>query len=151
MIFKDSAGTETSLQDIVNLISADHEYEIFVGSDSQIHKKLKKVVYVTCVVLYKKGKGGKIFMSREPQKFSPCLRERLMNEVWRSLSVAFEMKKILPANVELIIHVDVNPKKKFKSSDYCQELVNMVTGQGFKCRVKPDAFGASNVADKFSK
>ena len=151
MIFEDSSGRETTLQEISDLISKDHEYEIFVGSDSQIRKKLRKVVYVTCVVLYRKGKGGKIFMAREQEKFCPSLRERLMNEVWRSLSISFDLKKILPSNVEIVVHVDVNPKKKFKSSDYCQELVNMVTGQGFKCRVKPDAFAAQNVADKFSK
>lgn len=151
MIFKDSYGKNVSLRDIVGLTTADHEYEIFVGTDSQVHRKIKRVIYVTCVVLYKKGKGGRIFMAREAQRYANSLRERLMNEVFRSLGVSFELKDMLPANVELTVHVDVNPRKKFKSGEYSQELVSMVVGQGFKCEIKPNAFAAQNCANKGTK
>jgi predicted RNase H-related nuclease YkuK (DUF458 family) len=74
-----------------------------------------------------------------------------MNETWRSLETAFELQSILPANVEIIIHVDVNKNKKWKSARYLEELVGMVVGQGFKVVVKPYAWAAQHVADKFSR
>ena len=149
--FKDSRGVLTSYQDIIDLVKKDYNYEVFIGSDSQAHRKLKRVVYVTCIVLYCKGKGGRVFMARENKRYANSLRERLMNETWRSLEVAFVLSELLPDNVELVIHVDVNKNKKYKSSKHYQELVGMVTGQGFECRIKPHAWAAQAVADKFSK
>jgi predicted RNase H-related nuclease YkuK (DUF458 family) len=149
--FKDAQGREVTLNDIRDLIESDYEYEVFVGTDSQVHRKIKKVVYATCIVLYKKGKGGKVFVSKDKERYANSLRERLMNETWRSLEVAFELQQFLPKNAELIIHVDVNKKRRYKSSKHYQELVGMVTGQGFECRVKPYAWAAQAVADKFSK
>jgi predicted RNase H-related nuclease YkuK (DUF458 family) len=149
--FKDANGESVSFEDICNFINSDYEYEVFIGTDSQVHKDIKKVLYATCIVLYKKGKGGRIFISRDPARLTASLRQRLMNETWRSLEVAFVLSKHLPPNAELIIHIDVNKKKKYKSSNYYQELVGMVTGQGFKCKIKPEAWAAQSVADKFSK
>ena len=151
MIFKDAYGKIVTLQEIVNLVENDHEYDVFVGSDSQVFKKKKCVTYVTCIVLYKRGKGGRIFMSRDYEKYANSLKERLAKEVFRSLQVAFELKEILPFNVELTIHIDVNPKKKFKSGEYAQEFISMIVGQGFKCVIKPDAFAAQNCANKSTK
>jgi predicted RNase H-related nuclease YkuK (DUF458 family) len=149
--FKDTYGKDFSYQDIIDLVQRDYEYEVFVGSDSQVHKRLKKIVYVTCIVLYKKGHGGRVFVCKELEKFANSLKERLQKEVWRSLEVAFELKQVLPSNVDLIIHVDVNSKKKFKSSEYMQEFVGMITSQGFKCVIKPDAWAAQSCANKATK
>jgi predicted RNase H-related nuclease YkuK (DUF458 family) len=151
LTFKDSSGKDVTFEEIKELIQKDYEYEVFVGSDSQRNSKKKNVVYVTCIVLYKKAKGGKIFLAKETERYAISLKERLMNEVWRSLQTSFELQKVLPPNVEIVVHVDVNTKKIHKSADYCQELVSMVVGQGFKCRVKPDAFAAQSVADRFCK
>jgi len=149
--FKDFQGISVSLEDIVQLLENDYEYQIFVGTDSKIYKKKKCIIYATCIIVYKKGKGGKIFVAKESKNILISLRERLMNEVWRSLEVSFKLSEILPKSVEVIVHVDVNKSKKFKSGDYCQELVSTVTGQGFKCKVKPDSFAAQHVADKYTK
>jgi predicted RNase H-related nuclease YkuK (DUF458 family) len=151
MDFKDVNGKSVSYRDIINLVKENYNYEVFVGSDSQVHRKIKKVVYVTCIVLYQKGKGGRVFVARERERYADSLRQRLMNETYRSLQVAFDLNDLLPDNVELVIHIDVNKKRKYKSSKYRQELVGMVTGQGFECRVKPYAWAAQGVADKFSK
>jgi len=149
--FKDSRGNVVSLEDIVKQISGDFEYEVYVGSDSQVHRKIKKIVYTTCIILYKKGKGGKIFLSKEKDRRPSSLREKLTMEVWRSIETAFKVYPLLPKNAELVIHIDVNKNKKFKSNAYLQELVGMVVGQGFKVVAKPSAWAAQSVADKFSK
>lgn len=151
MIFKNSSGRTISLEEIAGLIESDYEYEVFVGTDSQVHRKRKCVVYATCIVLYKKGKGGRVFVARDQQPYANSLKERLMNEVWRSLEVSFKLTHILPKNVDIVIHVDVNRSTKYKSGNYHQELVSLVTGQGFKCRIKPYAWAAQCIADHFTK
>jgi len=151
--FKDTKGNVVTFDQIRDTILEDenHEYEIFVGSDSQVHKKIKKVIYSTCIILYKKGKGGRVFICRERERYANSLRERLMKETWRSIEAAFELKEIMPSWIELVVHVDVNKKKKWKSSQYLEELVGMVVGQGFKFAVKPTAWAAQSVADKFAR
>lgn len=150
MNFKDSQGRVVPLENISTMLEAGHEYELFVGSDSQINKKKKCVVYATCVVLYKKGKGGRVLVAKEHLPYAATLRERLTNEVWRSLTVAFELAKIVP-DTEITIHIDTNLSKKYKSGQYTPDLVFLVTGQGFKCRIKPDSWAACHVADFFTK
>ena len=163
-LFKDPRGKEYTLPEICNLVEKDYEYEIFVGTDSQVHRKKQKVLYVTCIVLYKKGKGGKIFINKEwgllpprPEKKKHTsqalafLRERLTKEVWRSVQTCFNLQPYLPLNAEIVVDVDLNQSPKYKSGEYVQELVGMVTGQGFRCRAKPNSWAAMCVADRYSK
>lgn len=149
--FKDTKGNPVSFEDIVNLIETDYEYEVFVGTDSQVHRKIRKVVYATCIILYKKGKGGRVFVAKKKERYADSLRQRLMNETWRSIETAYELQEALPPDVEITVHVDVNKKKRWKSNRYLEELVGMVVGQGFKVKVKPYAWAAQAVADKFSR
>jgi predicted RNase H-related nuclease YkuK (DUF458 family) len=151
MIFRDSQGKAVSLVDIAGMITKDFEHEVFVGTDSQVHRKKKCVIYATCIVLYRKGKGGRVFVAKENRPYANSLKERLMNEVWRSLEVSWELSQILPKNVDVTVHVDVNKSMKYKSGNYHQELVSLVTGQGFKCRIKPYAWAAQSIADHFTK
>ena len=150
MIFKDSKGNIVPLIDIPVWLESGCEYQVFVGTDSQVNKKKKCVVYATCIVLYKKGKGGRVLVARDYMPYASSLRERLTNEVWRSLTVSFELSRIIP-NTEIVIHIDSNSSKKFKSGQYTSDLVSLVTGQGFKCRIKPDSWAACHVADFFTK
>ncbi len=151
MKFKDAQNNLVRLEDIHTFMTdKKSEYEIFVGTDSKVKKKDKKVIYATCIVIYKKGKGGKILISKERKNLPNSLRERLAIEVWRSIEISMELNKVLP-DVQIVVHVDVNQSPKYKSGDFCQELVSMVVGQGFKCLVKPEAWAAQSVADKFSK
>jgi uncharacterized protein len=151
--FKNAQGAVVDLEsEILNFVSdKDYTYQIFIGTDSQLHKKYKHTLYATVVVLHKKGKGGRIFLKKEEGEILKSLRERLLRETWSTLEVAFELSKIIPSNCELILHIDVNKSKRFKSGNYVEELVGMVTGNGFQCRVKPDAWAAQTIADRFSK
>ena len=151
MGFKNFQGESVSLQDIISLADKDCEYQIFLGTDSQLHKNIRSVIYATCIILYKKGKGGAIFTKKKKTLISATLKERLMKEVWLSLEIAFELSTLLTKNIELIIHIDVNKSTKYKSGHYINELVSLVAGQGFKVIVKPDAWAAQSVADRFCK
>jgi len=151
--FKNYDGEKVSLQDIASIVADDDLYEVYVGTDSQVFRKKKVVKYATVIVVHSKSKGGRIFVTREVEenKSKISLRQRLANEVWRSMEVVFKLQPLLPLNAELIVHVDCNPSPAFKSGEYLQELVGTVTSQGYKCFVKPDAWAAQSVADKHSK
>lgn len=151
MKFKDYQGNLVKLENIQSLIqNSISQYEIHVGTDSKVRKKDRKVLYATCVVIYQKGKGGKILVSKEKKNIPGSLRERLMNEVWKSIETSLEINKFLP-DTKIVVHVDVNQSSKYKSGDFSQELVSMVSGQGFECLIKPCAWAAQSVADRFSK
>ena len=166
--FKDTRGQEFTLQEICDLADADYGYEMRVGSDSQVHRKERKIKYVTCVVLYKKGKGGRYFQSEEWVKLPPrekikdknerkkksmaFLRERLTSEVWRSAQTGLELMEILPENINFTgIDLDLNQDPKHRSNRFLKELKGMVEGMGFECRAKPDSWAAMCVADRGSK
>jgi predicted RNase H-related nuclease YkuK (DUF458 family) len=150
MRFKNYLGDIVSIQDITASIDNFNEYKVFVGTDSKISKNNKKVSFVSAIVLYHKGKGGRIFLWRESTRKPVSLRARLTEEVYRSIQVSMEVSQSLPA-IPIVVHIDVNASKKYKSGEFYQELTSMVVSQGFKCEIKPDAWVASKVADKFVK
>ena len=47
------------------------------------------------------------------------------------------------------IHLDVGNNGATKT--LIKEVVGMVVGSGFNARIKPDSYGASSVADKYTK
>ena len=50
-------------------------------------------------------------------------------------------------NIE--IHLDVGSNGATKT--LVKEVVGMVSGSGYPCRIKPDSYGASTVADRYTK
>ena len=47
------------------------------------------------------------------------------------------------------IHLDVG--NNGATQTLIKEVVGMVVGSGFNARIKPDSYGASSVADKYTK
>jgi uncharacterized protein len=138
--------------DIVAFIQADADakYKLIVGTDSQIRED---VCYVTAIVILKEGKGGRFFYSRvwEPTKLS--LKQRIFYETSKSLTVAAKLAEKLAeeglADFNVEIHLDVGEQGKTK--EVIREVIGMVTGSGFDAVIKPDSYGASTVADKYTK
>ena len=79
------------------------------------------------------------------------LRQRLLLEAMRSLEVAWYLDGVIADKNIIEVHLDVNPNIKWRSSQYKEELVGLIVGQGFTAVIKPNAFGASKVADKKCK
>jgi len=50
---------------------------------------------------------------------------------------------------DVAIHIDVGTQGETK--ELIREIVGMVTGSGYQAAIKPDSFGASKVADKYTK
>ncbi len=161
-VFKDSKGNPFTLPEICDLLDEDFEYQVRIGTDSQVHRKKRKVKYITAIVLYKKGKGGRSFIYEEwnsvpprSKKGTPAalafLQQRLSNEVWRSIQTCFNIQPHLPSNIKPSVDLDLNQDPKHRSNKYLKQLKGMVEAQGIVCRAKPDSWAAMCVADKYSK
>jgi uncharacterized protein len=125
------------------------ETEVHVGTDSQQAGRFTE--FVTVMAILDKGHGGRVFYTREKVERVKNLRERLMKEVWLSVTTGLEINEYVPSKDSLLIHVDANPDVHYKSSAYIKELTAMVVSQGFRHILKPDAWVASHVADHIVK
>ncbi|NLG70315.1 MAG: hypothetical protein GX496_12275 [Firmicutes bacterium] len=125
-------------------------YRVIVGTDSQLREQTS---FVTAIIVHRVGKGARYFYSREREVFGRSLRQRIFHEAARSLEVAGMLASRLAANghadFDVEIHLDIG--RHGETRDLIREVVGMVTGSGFDARIKPDAFGASKVADKYTK
>ena len=86
----------------------------------------------------------------DSNKFSSLI-ERITSEVEKSIAIALKILRDIPTvNIEL--HLDVSPsEKKEKSSKFADMLIGYAKGVGFECKVKPEAFAATSIADKHTR
>jgi len=148
-------GSQTTFHEIIRTIeeSIKKGSKIFIGSDSFVSKR--KVNFATAICLYGPNQPGRYFFAREilPQKEYDVLVTRITEEVRRSVELAeyiMTFHNVESDNIEL--HIDVSPfHLKNGTSKFSDMLRGYVTGAGFECRVKPNAWASQTVADKHSK
>tara|TARA_R110002020_G_scaffold200272_2_gene402401 strand:- start:300 stop:770 length:471 start_codon:yes stop_codon:yes gene_type:complete len=149
------SGPEIFYEDIIEIAKEHSENEgtIFIGTDSQVEKK--ECVFSTVICLHgANGQvGGRYFFKKtrfQAYKF-PTILERITLEVEKSVQLSLKLYEDCPnANIE--IHLDISSAdKKEKTSLYADMLIGYAQGVGFECKVKPEAFAASTIADKHSK
>jgi len=125
-------------------------YRLIIGTDSQLRED---ACFVTAMVVHRIGKGARYYYSREKERMGRSLRQRIFYEAAKSLGVASKLAEKLAQNgygdLNVEIHLDIG--QGGETRDLIREIVGMVTGTGFEARIKPDAYGASKVADKHSK
>lgn len=123
--------------------ASENGQAVHIGTDSM--QAGKNTQYVTVIAILTPLKGGRAAFKREVTKRVTSLRERLLQEVWKSVDLGLSLTSLVPG--DLTVHVDANPVIAHKSSQYVQELVGAVVSQGFKAVIKPDAWCASHAAD----
>ena len=127
--------------------------KVFIGTDSFISKS--RTNFATAICLYGGDYPSRYFFSREyvPKNTYKVLVTRITEEVRRSVEMAehlMENHKIKSEDIEL--HIDVSPfQSKTATSKFSDMLRGYVTGAGFECKLKPDAWASQSVADKHSK
>jgi predicted RNase H-related nuclease YkuK (DUF458 family) len=131
--------------------NSDSKFKLIVGTDSQAGEE---VCYVTAIVILREGKGGRFFYSREWERVKLSLNQRILYEASRSLGVAARLTERLAgddqaADLNVEIHLDVGENGKTK--EIIRDVIGMVTGSGFGAKIKPDSYGASKVADRYTK
>lgn len=151
ILIKDLDKNVVEYEYFVNKIKEvyDKEYSFYIGSDSQMF--YDKTSVVTAICFYHKGKGCNGFYIKEKidtKKFN-SLRDRMHFEAFRSIEVAFELQRIIDADITIHLDIGSDPIKN-KTSRFKKELTNMVLAQGFDVEVKPKSW-ASWVADWFTK
>lgn len=129
------------------------ETAIYIGSDSKQFKKgdTRYVVYVTTVILHKnQTQGCQIFKQYIVERDFGSLRQRLMREVEFGIGIGYELVDAIDTR-PFEIHLDLNPNPDHKSSVCVKEANGYVLGMlGFKPKVKPEAFAASTVSDRWA-
>lgn len=146
-----NVSVDEMIDKINDYISADKQsdYEIVIGTDSQNYN-LTKVVVV--VAIHRVGSGGIFFYDVKRVNKIKDLRQKIYYETALSLELASKLSLSFAEKdikQDITIHADVG--KKGKTSMLIPEIVGWITSSGYKCRIKPESWAASCVADKISK
>jgi hypothetical protein len=121
-------------------------YRLIIGTDS-LHGQ--DTSFVTAIVIHRVGHGGRYFYKKLFQRKMESLRQRIFYETSMSLEIATRITAALESSnlsdLPVEIHLDVGEAGETRR--VIREVVGMVTGSGFEAKTKPDAYGASKVAD----
>lgn len=133
----------------------DIPYILAIGTDSQFHNDngSSHVDFVTAIVIYGEGRGGRFFTRKIKEPGRMILQNRIWQEAMMSLEQAQNIVEgfshmLGDLNLNFQIHVDVGPKGK--TSSMIAEVTGAVRGNGFEPVIKPGSFASSSVADGFT-
>lgn len=128
--------------------------KIYIGCDSLKFKKRGRwfAEYALVVVVHLNGRNGcKVFAEiqveedYDQQKNKP--RMRLMNEVYKTAELYLKLAEAMP-DIEIEVHLDINPDKKHNSSIVVNEAIGYIRGV---CQidplVKPEGWAATHCSD----
>ena len=146
-----SFNYEELVKELLFYIKSDpiEKYKVVIGTDSANHGTTD---FVSAIVVYRVGHGGRFFWRRVNQKKINSLRARIYQEVMISLKLAeeilFNLSQDKNIDFDFEVHVDIGSKGKTK--EMLQEIIGMVRGSGFNIKTKPESYGASKVADRYT-
>jgi predicted RNase H-related nuclease YkuK (DUF458 family) len=132
---------------IIKELADGHRLKVCIGSDSQA--RTTHIEFATVIVFLREGKGGFMFINNETFKGKMGIKERMITEVSKSVTTAYELCNLLDKyHVELEVHADINTDPAFKSNVALREAMGYILGMGYTFKAKPDAFASSSCADK---
>ena len=152
--FKDLDQIPVKQKEVIDSIVGKYKegYTIAVGCDSQMF--CDRVSFVTTVCAHHRSKGANGFYVKVkmPRKNYPTLKSRISAETFSSLEMAYWIKEMLPVGAKLEVHLDIgNDPKRCATFKFKKELTSIVKSQGFCCKIKPESWASSGVADWFTK
>ena len=126
---------------------------VHIGTDS--HLKQHKCIFSTAICLIDPGQRGNntYFIARKSANALTyrTLIQRITEEVQKSVDMGLKLLELCP-KIDIELHLDVSPEEMQEgTSKFSKMLVGYAQGSGFECKIKPNAFAASSVADKHSK
>lgn len=131
----------------VRSLIGEEDWRVHIGTDSRTIAG--RTDFVTVIAALPPGGGGRIFYRRERHACVYSLAEKLYSEAELSLQIAQRLDgEILQ---DIVVHVDANVDRRYRSSNYVKGLAGMVVGFGFEVHLKPDSWCASTVADYLVK
>ena len=155
-----SCNDEQMINIIANYIRSNYKtsegFHLVVGTDSQNYSDTKMVVVIA---VQNVGHGGIFFYDILRMKRIDNIRRKLLYETSMSLKYADRLISKLEqlqkrtdldlSRLSFCIHVDAG--RKGKTSKLIPDLVSWIKACGYDCKIKPDSFAASSIADKISK
>jgi len=121
--------------------------KVCIGTDSRV--KAGSIEFATVIVFLREHRGGFMFISNFNQKGRMTVKERMINEVAKSVEVAYNLCELFDRySVELEIHADINTDPGFQSNSALRDAMGYVMSMGFVFKAKPDAFASTCCADK---
>jgi predicted RNase H-related nuclease YkuK (DUF458 family) len=129
-------------------------YSLFVGTDSQVANG--KTLFVTSIVVHRVTKGAIFFINSRLTEKSFTIRDRLIEEAYRSLQMAQRINELgvrlgcsICGDVKCLT-IDADVGENGPSREVIRAIVGMVTAYGYTCRLKPEST-TIKVADKYTK
>ncbi|NLA26069.1 MAG: hypothetical protein GX878_01590 [Firmicutes bacterium] len=144
---------EAVFKDMIRFSNENPEdkYKLIIGTDSHSYTN-RSVVFVTAIIVHRIGKGGRFYYRKQRTRYMESLRQRIYYETFLSLEVAAKLTEKLAVNGEedlnVEIHLDVG--EKGETREIIKEVVGMVIGSGYDARIKPESYGATTIADRFT-
>lgn len=125
-------------------------YKLVIGTDSQTTKR--GTTMVTALIIHRVGRGARFYFRRLRSRPMPDLRMRIYRETELSLELihrlmSYGLSELLNA-WPLEVHADIGRHGETRS--LIQEITGWITSVGYTVRIKPESFGASSVADRFT-
>lgn len=149
-----SKGERTFLEmiaDILEFLAEDVEskYAVVVGTDSEEYNGAAG--FVSVVTVHRMGKHGRYFWRKRKDVKVFDRHDRILKEAFFSLELAQKLVEVLRLKLngafyEFEIHLDIGQNGPTKQM--IQEIVGMITGNGFTAKIKPEAYAATKVADR---
>ncbi|HHY03668.1 MAG TPA: hypothetical protein GX534_00575 [Thermoanaerobacterales bacterium] len=125
-------------------------YKLIIGTDSHTRDN---VCFVTAIIVHRVGTGGRYYYRRKYMSYVKSLRHKIFTETSLSLETVTRLKDELAhtgyKDMDVEIHVDIGENGDTK--ELIREVVGWVMGSGYKIKIKPNACGATKVADKHTK
>ena len=147
------------IDEIFDYISQKPEkfYDIIVGCDSSSGQEPH---FPVAAVVLRVGEGGRFFLKKVSYKNRKFFnwKTRILEEVLLSCQLALHLRENFEKKIKCFtnnfryqfryIHADIG--ENGATRDMIKEVTGLIRGNGFEPKIKPEAFVASTVADRYS-
>ena len=145
------------IEELFNYISEKPEkfYDIIVGCDSSSGEEPH---FPVVIVVLRVGEGGRFFLKKVSYKGRKFYnwKTRILEEVFLSCQLALYLREDFEKKINnkgfryqfRYIHADVGENGQTK--DMVKEVTGLIRGNGFEPKIKPEAFAAATVADRYA-
>ena len=133
--------------DILKQVSKSSDHKIIIGSDS-VKLGYDFVFTKAICIMNEEFYDRRYFYYRTKIKDDSYLdlSKRLLKETTDSIDLALKVQSEI-SNAKIEIHADVNESLIHKSAKYKNMIIGYIVGCGFDCKIKPESFVASGIAD----
>ncbi|MFB5190499.1 ribonuclease H-like YkuK family protein [Alicyclobacillus fastidiosus] len=139
------------------------DYRLIIGTDSQLRGNGTTATFVTAIILHKTGHGARYFVRKFVHEHLYSLRQRMFTEAALSIQTSGLLMEYLqvdshdptPPNQasspdwHIEVHLDIGERGETKQ--WIREIVAWIEANGYEARIKPNSYGASTVADRYTK